>query len=1051
MAKSVRRRAGKSGASRLGRFVAIGLFVVASVTATGAQSGSRLPSPADVAQILGVPAAPAAGQAALRVSPQLPTQPGIPLNMAYNSPMSTAVITSISGQGVNVLGDWDGQEDLVADHALHVGHQVAAGAVITRTAISEHTVANGFPENIYYYGDSIGTVYVVANTNTPTPNVFTVNVPTILNAFGTLNSDSNIVITGLAVSPVVDLTSFALVNGSYAPYNGVVGEILYVAYTDTGGGLRIISNNQLTHSGVLAFPVADMVSAATAAPGIITPTGYPVTMGGSFGVVFSPFWNLAGVAVDDDGSIYLQQVDLVGFTGANIVKVASTGATQYRSTATSGFVTLTTLNPPGGNYPGSNGPLTQINTATNYSGTSSIWGNVTAMAAGPGNVLYLAVSRSFVASDDAATQATEGLFTNPVALGPTPSMIISLADCSGTFDGCTALLPIQDGKAEVAAPGLTLVPGQNNFRVFALGDGPDVRLAPGSSSPVFGTTSDTLKLSFQIDYTIYSGIAVDEEGAVYVVSGGTPVGVGRNPSPGLGEVLLFPDSAPADRRADFIDLRGDVIPTAQGVGGIGDFDSDRFDHIFWQAPLDMETLTPVAVSGLNRGFLLYLNRTRTSDLTPGIPNGAVQADDATSGPVFFGQFDPGHQVGGGDDNNFPFRGDDSDGTGIPVVAGPLEGGFEFNFNAGSGGAQAAYNSFFLNSNGSISFNVGDTTPTPTVAGFLSGPPRIAPAWTNLNPGSRSPAGLNNFPVQAMGFAGINDFKIRWINVPTFGNEACNCRNTFSVSLYDDGEGLDENANQPLNPANPIGNNAVPFDRAEGPTALRWLPNASAQLVGKPARPGGSGYFTFTYGRMDLIGSAAVPAIVGYSAGGLTLGGFGQVTANLSAQATRIGDGTQTAIYEFFNTGTIANPAFDLRFDGNHPALCTPGGQADQDRGLLQFAGMTYLGHVPFSNEPIVPNVTLIKATDISEVRTRISSLRARIPALPPFVYSDTITFGGTMLITPRVINEARQAITDVYIAYGLPAPTFSETLISGVTPIKAIHIQELMNVVGALE
>jgi hypothetical protein len=597
---------------------------------------------------------------------------------------------------------------------------------------------------------------------------------------------------------------------------------------------------------------------------------------------------------------------------------------------------------------------------------------------------------------------------------------------------------------------MSLIPGQNNFRVFALGDGPDVRLAPGSSSPVFGTTADTLKLSFQIDYTIYSGIAVDEEGSVYVVSGGTPVGVGRNPSPGLGEVLLFPDSAPTDRRADFIDLRGDVVPNPLGTAGVGDFDSDRFDHIFWQAPKDLETMTPVAITGLNRGFLLYLNRPRTMDLTPGLPNGAAQADDATSGAVLFGQLDPGHQVGGGDDQNFPFRGDDSDGTGSPTVAGPLEGGFEFNFNAGGGGGQAAYNAFYLNSNGSITFNTGDVTPTPTVAAFLGGAPRIAPAWTNLNPGSRSPAGLNNFPVQAVGFASVNDFKIRWINVPTNGNEACNCRNTFSVSLYDDGEGLDENSNQTLNGANPIGNNSVAFDRAEGPTALRWLPNASAQIVGKPARPGGSGYFTFTYGRMDLLGSAAVPAIVGYSAGGLVPGGFGQVSANLSTQTSRIGDGTQNAIYEFFNTGTAANPAFDLRFDGNHPALCTPGGQADQDRGLLQFAGMTYLGHIPFTNEPIVPNVTLIKATDITEVRSRIASLRNRIPALPVFIYSDLMVPGST-LITPRMINEARQAITDVYLAYGLPAPTFSETLISGVTQIKAIHIQELMNVVGALE
>ena len=47
-------------------------------------------------------------------------------------------------------------------------------------------------------------------------------------------------------------------------------------------------------------------------------------VGGSFGVAFSAFSNVAGVAVDDDG-IYFQQVDLIQRTGANIVKVTNTG------------------------------------------------------------------------------------------------------------------------------------------------------------------------------------------------------------------------------------------------------------------------------------------------------------------------------------------------------------------------------------------------------------------------------------------------------------------------------------------------------------------------------------------------------------------------------------------------------------------------------------------------------------------------------------------------------------------------------------------------------
>ena len=67
----------------------------------------------------------------------------------------------------------------------------------------------------------------------------------------------------------------------------------------------------------------------------------------------------------------------------------------------------------------------------------------------------------------------------------------------------------------------------------------------------------------------------------------------------------------------------------------------------------------------------------------------------------------------------------------------------------------------------------------------------------------------------MGFASVNHFIVRWINTPEFGYQRCNSSNSFSISLYDDGGGIDENANQPLNPANPIGNNSVPFDLKEG--------------------------------------------------------------------------------------------------------------------------------------------------------------------------------------------------------------------------------------------
>src|SRR5262249_8235338 len=89
---------------------------------------------------------------------------------------------------------------------------------------------------------------------------------------------------------------------------------------------------------------------------------------------------------------------------------------------------------------------------TNYSGPSTTFGNIVSLATGSCNVLYPAVARSFNSADDALTQLTEGAFTNPTALGATPSMIISFADCSGGFGACDTPaagvgggLPIADG------------------------------------------------------------------------------------------------------------------------------------------------------------------------------------------------------------------------------------------------------------------------------------------------------------------------------------------------------------------------------------------------------------------------------------------------------------------------------------------------------------------------------------------------------------------------------------------------------------------------------
>jgi hypothetical protein len=105
--------------------------------------------------------------------------------------------------------------------------------------------------------------------------------------------------------------------------------------------------------------------------------------------------------------------------------VTDVGSNQDRSAAVSGILTITTLNPAGGLYGTASGPATQVNRFTDFSGTSTTWGNIAALAAGPNNPLYAAVAQSN------ACVPSSGFFGHPAALGPTPSMIISFADAIG--------------------------------------------------------------------------------------------------------------------------------------------------------------------------------------------------------------------------------------------------------------------------------------------------------------------------------------------------------------------------------------------------------------------------------------------------------------------------------------------------------------------------------------------------------------------------------------------------------------------------------------------
>src|SRR6185312_1573116 len=125
-------------------------------------------------------------------------------------------------------------------------------------------------------------------------------------------TDDQVTVTGVAVQPVADLSDFGLC--------GTIGEVVYVSIFDAEG-CSANAANQPIRTRIFAFAFTDGVGAAAA-----TPVGVRQ-------IFSSPLGNIAGVAVDDDGSLYFHLVDLIQFTGGAIFKAAELPRTTCGGTA----------------------------------------------------------------------------------------------------------------------------------------------------------------------------------------------------------------------------------------------------------------------------------------------------------------------------------------------------------------------------------------------------------------------------------------------------------------------------------------------------------------------------------------------------------------------------------------------------------------------------------------------------------------------------------------------------------------------------------------------
>ena len=134
----------------------------------------------------------------------------------------------------------------------------------------------------------------------------------------------------------------------------------------------------------------------------------------------------------------------------------------------------------------------------------------------------------------------------------------------------------------------------------------------------------------------------------------------------------------------------------------------------------------------------------------------------------------------------------------------------------------------------------------------------------------------------------------------------------------------------------------------------------------------------------------------------------------------------------------------------------PTGAAQDTAGNPSVAGTQFsiiadLMPVLFTDDPIRPGVTSVKAIHFTELRMRIDVLR-REAGLVPFPWTDAALTTGVTSVRRTHLLELREALAAAYSAMGQAAPGWTDAAtVAGATPIKAVHLMELRVAVIALE
>ena len=106
--------------------------------------------------------------------------------------------------------------------------------------------------------------------------------------------------------------------------------------------------------------------------------------------------------------------------------------------------------------------------------------------------------------------------------------------------------------------------------------------------------------------------------------------------------------------------------------------------------------------------------------------------------------------------------------------------------------------------------------------------------------------------------------------------------------------------------------------------------------------------------------------------------------------------------------------------------------------------------VPFTDDPLVPGVTPVKAVHFTELRARIDEVLVAA-GLEPFSWTDPVLTAGVTPVRRQHLDEMRAMLNVAYDRTGRARPRWTDPVsVRGTTPIKAVHLMELRAALMAL-